>query len=123
MFTSKNETGYFSYSCFIIFAAGGVIFKLYFLGMLCSKTVGFIYSSPDLSSVKIAYIDDLGRRKDDIFATSDLIPFSELPSSPVDALYTKVRRYSEPSKVYKLNLSHGQITDRDRFCHIFGKVD
>jgi len=101
-----------------------VCIKLYLLGYFTTNLVGAVYVSPDLSTVQIAYTDFWGRRKEDVFASSDIVPLSELPPSFLDSWYRQLRRYSQPtSGLYKLNLSHGKITDIDKFSNIFGKVD
>ncbi|XP_026273738.1 transmembrane protein 186 [Frankliniella occidentalis] len=97
---------------------------IHLLARLTKNVIGFVYTSQDMATVQIAYVDFMGKRKDDIFPTNDIIPLSETPASVTDKFYLKVLRYSKPQTEFlKLDLKRGQIIDKDCFKKIFGSLD
>ncbi|XP_060523333.1 transmembrane protein 186 [Cylas formicarius] len=87
---------------------------LYGIGFLTTKFIGFIYYNPETDSVKLAYGDFWGRRKDLVMPRSDVMPLSELPTTPLDKLFVTFRRYNS-KETLKLDMRFGVILDAEKF--------
>lgn len=90
----------------------------YTLGHISSKFVGFIYVSEDRNTVKVSSVDFWGNRKDEVISACDIVPFSDLPVSMMDGLYTKITRFSKTDHL-KLNVKFGIVIDAVAFNKIF----
>lgn len=89
-----------------IFCSVGIVLaaELYLLSILTTNHVGFIYASPDMSEVQIAYVDSQGKRRDDIVPKSDIVPLPELHSNSLSKFfYKELQRYSTRSCKAEVN--------------------
>lgn len=91
---------------------------LYTFGTLANKFIGYVYVHKTENTVKIAYIDFWGRRKDELVPIADIVPLSELAVSFTDPLYLKLKRYSTKDTL-KVNLKAGIILDEKQFNKVF----
>ncbi|XP_034242880.1 transmembrane protein 186 [Thrips palmi] len=107
----------------VICVAGIVIaLKLHLLSIFATNMIGFVYLSPDLSTVQISYIDHKGSRKDEFIPASDIVPLSETPRNVMEKFYSHIFRYSNKGSVpnFKLSLLFGEIINIKHFRHVFG---
>lgn len=84
-------------------------------------TVGFVYThKTDPELVKFAYLDFWGIRRDVEMKIEDVVPFSEIPQSVFDRLYTTLRFNNS----LKLKLCHkfGGILEHTEFVRVFGSL-
>ncbi|XP_017786894.1 PREDICTED: transmembrane protein 186 [Nicrophorus vespilloides] len=88
---------------------------LHTFGLMTKNFVGIMYINEKSDEVKISRLDFWGKRKDDIVPISDIVPFSELPSSITDTLYTKLRFFSDTKTMLKVSLKFGKILDEKLF--------
>jgi len=106
----------------IVFSYLGVsgIVTLSLASYALRNTVGFIYTNKSQpEDVKFAYLDFWGRRQDVVMKIGDVIPFSEVPRSIFNPLFTYVQFYNEHPKL-KLVYKYGGIDDYEEFSRIFG---
>ncbi|KAF2900931.1 hypothetical protein ILUMI_05254 [Ignelater luminosus] len=92
--------------------------SLYIVGILANKFIGFVYLNKEENSLRIAYIDFWGHRKDIEVPLNDMIPFSEVPTSITDLFYLKFCRFSN-EEVLKINFKYGIVLNRDKFKKVF----
>lgn len=90
----------------------------FLFGIIPNKLVGFAYIKNDLKTVKLAYIDFWGRRKNIELPVSDLVPLSDLPAVPTDPVYLTLRRFSS-KQTFKMNLKYGVVLDKKLFNIVF----
>lgn len=90
------------------------------------RRVGFMYVSKDMSKVKISYVSYWGGRKDIIVLTDEIMTFSDMPRTPFDYFYRKVKMFnSKPLDFnsYKLDIRGADIIKPVIFNKIFGSPD
>ncbi|XP_044253112.1 transmembrane protein 186 [Tribolium madens] len=105
---------------YILFTAtvgiAGIV-PLYSLGYFANKLVGIVYLNEKQEQVKFAYLDFWGTRKDIVVPMKDIVPFSEVPRSLTDPLYSKIQQFSS-KETLKLCTKYG-ILDKTGFNKIF----
>jgi hypothetical protein len=108
---------------FIVIASSAIALSasLSFGSFLVKDTVGFIYvNKKDSDLVRIAYLSYWGLRRDSEFKTSDIVPFAELPKSPTDKFYTKLK-FNNGHEELKLFSRTVEVLDGEKFTNIFGE--
>ncbi|KAJ8923176.1 hypothetical protein NQ315_001730 [Exocentrus adspersus] len=90
---------------------------LYGLGFLTQNFVGIMYYNEERDTVKIAYTDTWGRRKDIEIPAKDIVPLNDLPVTMFDGLFFTFRRFSTKDTL-KLTLRYGTILDKEKFKRI-----
>lgn len=91
---------------------------MYGIGQLCSKFIGFIYVNEDLSTIKVAYVDFWGKRKDIEVPAKDIAAFSEVSPSLTDKFYQKLITSSLPGSL-KMSKKGYNILDKSKFDTVF----
>ncbi|KAJ8979414.1 hypothetical protein NQ317_015846 [Molorchus minor] len=114
-----NQLNYVSSGYVDFTAALGIsgCLSLYSLGFLTNKFVGFIYYDEGNDVARLSYIDFWGKRKDIDVPAKDLVPISELPTTPLDGLFLTVRRFSTKDTL-RLTLRYGIILDKEKIKKI-----
>ncbi|XP_039289741.1 transmembrane protein 186 [Nilaparvata lugens] len=84
------------------------------------RLIGFIYLNKENDQVKISYITYMGNREDIVLPIESIMSFSDMPVTPFDYLYKKVRTF-DSNTVYKIDVRFGEILDDDGFKLVFGE--
>ncbi|XP_075224497.1 transmembrane protein 186 isoform X1 [Lycorma delicatula] len=107
----------------ISFLAIWLLSLIHLVAMNFWRRVGFLYVNKNIDKIKISYISYWGKRKDIIIPVSEVMTFSDMPRSPFDIFYRKVKIFnSKPLEFnsYKLDLKSATITKPDVFFKVFG---
>ena len=96
------------------------LMMLYAMSVFLRRIIGIIYLHQDRNHIKVAHLTFWGNRRDLSIPVSDVIPIAESGDKPSEILL-RLKRYSTADKFY-FTLKYGQVTDRKRFCEVFGDL-
>lgn len=91
---------------------------LFITSIVTNRYVGFIYFNEKKDTVKIAYVDYWGNRKEKEVKASDIVPLSDLSTSFIHHVYKPVLLYSG-EKHLKISSKYGVIIDKEKYNKIF----
>ena len=108
------------------FAVGSIVGSflatatLYAVSYFSRNLVGIVSVNPKDETLRIGRLTFWGRRVNDIFPKSDIVPICDIGENPTD-IWLRVYRYSKGSKdPYFLVLRFGGVDQPDLFRSIFG---
>ncbi|XP_033633702.1 transmembrane protein 186-like [Asterias rubens] len=96
------------------------LMMLYAMSIYLRRIIGFIYLHRDGTKIKVAHLTFWGKRQEQSIPVSDVVPIGESGDKPTEIMLL-LRRYSSTQKLY-FSLKYGQMTDRDKFCEVFGNL-
>ncbi|XP_044758943.1 transmembrane protein 186 [Coccinella septempunctata] len=89
------------------------------LSVVTNRYIGFIYFNGTKETVKVAYVDFWGKRREQEIPLRDIMPFSEASVNYIGQYFYKpLQRYSG-GKTLKVNLNYGTVIDQEKFQKIF----
>ncbi|KAK5640698.1 hypothetical protein RI129_009245 [Pyrocoelia pectoralis] len=92
----------------------------YSMGCVTNNIIGIMYVNDNKTTLKIAYTDFWGRRKDVQIPMKDNVPSSDIPTSFTDNFYWKFKNLSVPHTL-KISTKYGDVFDKEMFYKIFSK--
>lgn len=93
---------------------------LYVMSTFFRRVVGIIGVNTNEEKVRISHLTFWGRRRDNVFDVSEIVPLSDLSVKPND-IFQVIQFYENPEKFFWFH-RHGKNTDAEAIQRIFGKL-
>lgn len=93
---------------------------LYVMSTFFRRVVGIIGMNTNEEKVRISHLTFWGRRRDNVFDVSEIVPLSDLSVKPND-IFQVIQFYENPEKFFWFH-RHGKNTDAEAIQRIFGKL-